>query len=165
MASTIPQIAWLNANREKLIRYAFIPQFLAALPFLLFGYSTGKVHAHLLLKSATTMGTVVAAVPVQFSRGSSSSSFASNQTSYEAVVAFMAGDRQFRFQEWKATSLPPNLGAPVSVIYDPADPATAMVDRGYWNLLPWAPCAASGLFLFLAALKGFLAIFLSSRPQ
>jgi Protein of unknown function (DUF3592) len=164
MDSANPHVAQIAASREKILRYMFILQFVAAIPFLWFGYYTGKVHAHLLLKRTTTTGTVVAVVPVQFSRGSSSSSFASSQTSYEAVVAFTARDRQFRFQEWKGTSSAPSVGTQLPVIYDPADPVTSMVDRGYWNLLPWAPCAASGLFLSLVALKGFLALVLA-RPR
>lgn len=162
MASTLPQIAWLNANREKIVRFAFILQFMAAMPLLYLGYSTGKVHARLLLKGATTTGTIVASVPVQFSSGSSSQG---SRTSYEAVVAFTVGDDQFRFQEWKATRYEPSVGSRVPVLYDPTDPHTAMLDRGYWNFLPWAPCSAVGLFLFLVALKGFLAIFLSSPRQ
>jgi hypothetical protein len=161
MASTLPQITWLNENREKIVRYAFILQFVAALPFLLFAYSTGKVHARLLLKSATTTGTIVASVPVQFSSGSQGT----RRRSYEAVVVFVMGDEQFRFQEWKATSYQPNVGTHVPVLFDPADPDTAMVDRGDWNFLPWAPCAAIGLLLFLVALKGLLTLFLSSSRQ
>jgi len=143
---------WLAANRERIFRYAFILQFIAALPFLLFAYSTGKVHTRLLLKGAATTGTVVASVPVQFASGSS------RRTSYEAVVVFLLGEDQFRFQEWKATKVAPTLGTRVSVIYDPADPDVAMVDRGYLNYLPWAPCAVIGLFLLIVAIKGLLTL-------
>ena len=147
---------WLAANREKILRYAFVFQFLAALPFLLFAYSTGQVHTRLLLKGAATTGTVVASVPVQFASGSNPAS--SRRTSYEAVVVFLVGEDQFRFQEWKATKVAPTLGTRVSVIYDPADPDVAMVDRGYLNYLPWAPCAVIGLFLLIVAIKGLLTL-------
>ena len=146
---------WLAANRERIFRYAFILQFIAALPFLLFAYSTGKVHTRLLLRGTATTGTVVASVPVQFASGSS------RRTSYEAVVIFMLGEDQFRFQEWKATKVAPSLGARVPVIYDPADPDIAMVDRGYLNYLPWAPCAVIGSFLALVAFKGLLSLLFS----
>ena len=152
MDSVSPLINQLTANREKILRYAFVFQFLAALPFLLFAYSTGKVHTRLLLKGAATTGTVVASVPVQFASGSS------RRTSYEAVVVFLLGEDQFRFQEWKATKVAPTLGTRVSVIYDPADPDVAMVDRGYLNYLPWAPCAVIGLFLLIVAIKGLLTL-------
>ena len=147
---------WLAANRERIFRYAFILQFIAALPFLLFAYSTGKVHTRLLLKGAATTGTVVASVPVQFASGSNPAS--SHRTSYEAVVVFLVGEAQFRFQEWKATRAAPTLGARVLVFYDPADPDIAMVDRGYLNYLPWAPCAVIGLFLLIVAIKGLLTL-------
>ena len=159
MDSVSPLINQLTANREKILRYAFVFQFLAALPFLLFACSTGKVHTRLLLKGAATTGTVVASVPVQFASGSNPAS--SHRTSYEAVVVFLVGEDQFRFQEWKATRAAPTLGARVPVIYDPADPDIAMVDRGYMNYLPWAPCAAIGGFLALVAFKGLLSLLLS----
>ena len=152
MDSVSPLINQLTANREKILRYAFVFQFLAALPFLLFACSTGKVHTRLLLRGAATTGTVVASVPVQFASGSS------RRTSYEAVVVFLVGEDQFRFQEWKATRAAPTLGARVLVFYDPADPDIAMVDRGYLNYLPWAPCAVIGLFLLIVAIKGLLTL-------
>ena len=155
MDSVSPLINQLTANREKILRYAFVFQFLAAPPLLLFAYSTGKVHTRLLLRGAATTGTVVASVPVQVASGSS------RRTSYEAVVVFLVGEDQFRFQEWKATRAAPSLGARVPVIYDPADPDIAMVDRGYMNYLPWAPCAAIGGFLALVAFKGLLSLLLS----
>jgi len=159
MDSVSPLIDQLTANREKIFRYAFVFQFLAALPFLLFACSTGKVHTRLLLKGAATTGTVVASVPVQFASGSNPAS--SRRTSYEAVVVFLVGEDQFRFQEWKATRAAPSLGARVPVIYDPADPDIAMVDRGYLNYLPWAPCAVIGGFLAMVAFKGLLSLLFS----
>ena len=159
MDSANPLIGQLIANREKILRYAFIFQFIAAVPLLWFGYHTGKTDAMLLLNGKPTTGTVVAVVPVQFSSRSSSSSSGSH-TAYEAVVSFAVADRQFRFQEWKATSVAPSIGTRVPVIYNPAHPGAAMVDRGYLNYVPWAPCAVIGLFLFIVATKGFLTLLL-----
>lgn len=155
MGMTNSHVLWLIANRERIFRYFFIPQFIAAIPFLWFGYATGKVHTHLLFKGAATTGTVVAVVPVQFSSRSSSSL---SSTAYESVVSFMAGNDEFRFQEWKATRFAPNIGTHVPVIYDPTDPDVAMVDRGGRNYLPWVPFSAIGIFLFLVALKGLLTL-------
>jgi len=157
MGTTNSQVLWLIENREKIFRYFFIPQFIAAIPFLWFGYATGKVHTHLLFKGAATTGTVVAVVPVKFSSRSSS---LDSSTSYEAVVSFTSGNDEFRFQEWKATPIAPSIGTRVPVIYDPADPDVAMVDRGLRNYLPWAPFAAIGALLFLVALKGLLTLLL-----
>src|SRR5882724_10186839 len=43
------QVAWALANRARIFRYYFIPQFLAAALFLSFAHATGRVHARLLL--------------------------------------------------------------------------------------------------------------------
>jgi uncharacterized protein (DUF983 family) len=44
----------------------------------------------------------------------------------------------------------------VIVLYDPARPSDAMIDRPVWNWLPWAPIAAVGCVLMLVAIKGWL---------
>lgn len=157
MGSLATQVALLAENRERFLRYAFILQFIASIPFLWFATTTGKQHAHLLLKGTNTTGIIVSVIPVQFFGGSNSSS--SSTTSYQAVVSFSAQGDQFRFQEWKGTRIAPSLGARVRVIYDPSNPEIAMVDRGFLNFLPWAPCAVIGGLLFLAAVKGFVALF------
>ena len=163
MGALNSQVLWLLANREKIFRYFFIPQFICAIPFLWFGYATGKVHAHLLFKGTTTTGAVVAVVPVHFSSRSSSS--LDSSTAYEPVVSFTAGSDEFRFQEWKATRIAPSIGVRLPVIYDPSDPEIAMVDRGYLNYLPWVPFSAIGVFLFLVALKGLLKVLFSQVSQ
>jgi hypothetical protein len=38
------------------------------------------------------------------------------------------------------------------------NPSVAMMDRGFANWLPWAPCFAIGLILALVALKGILTL-------
>jgi hypothetical protein len=157
------QVAWLLANREKIARYLFIPQFLAAALFLSFAYGTGRVHAHLLFKGARTRGTIVDLKPVKFSNRSSSGS-TWYTTIYEPLVEFNAGDRVVRFQEWKGSESRVGMGWSVPVIYDPADPSFAMIDRGSWNWLPWAPCFVIGLPVALASLKGFFAFF-TRRPR
>src|SRR5215831_14587399 len=134
MSALNSQVLWLTENRERIFRYAFLLPFVAAIPFLWFGYVTGNVHARLLLDGKATTGTIVAGVPVHFSSRSGSVS-----TAYESVVIFTVGTDEFRFQEWKARKLPPAIGAKVPVLFDPADPEMAMVDRGYLNYLPWAP--------------------------
>ncbi len=152
------QVAWVLANREKIARYSFIPQFLAAALFLSLAYATGHVHAHLLFKGARTRGTIVDLKPVKFSdRTSSGSNWYT--TIYEPLVEFNAGDRVVRFQEWKGSESRVGTGWSVPVIYDPADPSFALIDRGSWNWLPWAPCFVIGLPVALASLRGFLAFF------
>jgi len=159
------QVAWLLANREKIFRYIFIPQFLAAAIFLSFGYATGQVHARLLLRSARAQGTIVGfkSALISHRSGSGSSTYS---TIYEPLIEFTANDRAFRVQEWKGSESRAGLGWSVPVIYDPADPSVAMMDRGLWNWLPWAPFFAIGLVVGLASLKGlFVFLSSSSRPR
>lgn len=155
MSSLASQVALLAENRNKILRYAFLFQFIAAAPFLWFAAKTGEKHAHLLVKGTKTSGTIVAVVPMHVSTA----------TSYQAVISFSDTKDEYRFQEWTGSRIAPSVGARVSVIYDPADPDFAMIDRGYLNYLPWAPCAAIGVFLFLVALRGLFALLFSRAPS
>lgn len=99
--------------------------------------------------------------PVQMPHRSSTGS-TSWYTVYEPLVEFNAGDRVVRFQEWKGSASNTGIGWSVPVIYDPADPSFAMLDRGPSNWLPWAPCFLIGLIVALASIKG-LFVFLLQR--
>jgi hypothetical protein len=158
------QVAWVLANREKIFRYYFIPQALAALLFLSFAYGTGKVYAHLLFVSARTQGVIVGLKPVRMHSRSSTGGAAFGQTVYLPAVEFRAGDRVVHFQEWKGEASNGGLGLSVPVLYDPANPSIAMIDRSYWNWLPWAPCFAIGLILALASVKGLFAFLFGRNP-
>lgn len=157
------QVAWMLTNREKIFRYIFIPQLVAAATFFSFAYGTGKVHARLLFRSARTQGTIVNFKPALISHRSSSGT-SSYSTIYEPLIEFTVNDRVFRVQEWKGSESRVGLGWSVPVIYDPADPSVAMLDRGLWNWLPWAPCFAIGLVVGFASLKG-LFFFLFAPPS
>lgn len=157
-------VSWILANREKIFRYLFIPQLLAAAIFLSFSYATGKVHARLLSRSARTQGTIVGFQSALIShRSGSANSYWS--TIYEPLVEFTANGRVFRVQEWKGSESRVGLGSSVPIIYDPADPSVAMLDRGPSNWLPWALCFVIGLIFALAALKGLFAFLLHRNPQ
>lgn len=165
MAFPQEQVAWILANREKIFRYLFIPQLLTAAIFLSFSYATGKVHAHLLFKSARTQGKIVGFKPAVISHRHSGSSDTFYSTIYEALIEYTANDRMFRVQEWKGSESRVELGSPVPVIYDPADPAVAMLDRGLANWLPWAPCFGIGLILALASIRGLFAFLFQPTPE
>jgi hypothetical protein len=157
------QVAWMLTNREKIFRYIFIPQLLAAAIFLSFAYGTGKVHARLLFRRARTQGTIVSFKPALISHRSGSGT-SSYSTIYEPLIEFTVNDRVFRVQEWKGSQSRAGLGWSVPVIYDPADPSVGMLDRGPSNWLPWAPCFAVGLVVGLASLKGlFVFLFAPAR--
>jgi|SRR5882724_1103766 len=155
------QVAWALANRARIFRYYFIPQFLAAALFLSFAYATGRVHARLLLTGVHTRGKIVGLKPVRI-RSRSNGVTSHGSTIYEPTVEFALNDRVVRFQEWKGSESNFGLGWSVPVIYDPSDPSFAMMDRGFWNWLPWAPCFAGGFLVGLAAIKGLL-VFLFRR--
>jgi hypothetical protein len=147
------------ANRERILRWMFIPQLLAAALFLTFSYSTGKVHAHLLLHSARTTGKIIALKPARIRESSSGSAFYT--TIYEPLVEFAAGDRTFSVQEWKGSTTSAGIGSAVPVLYDPANPSIAMMDRGLSNWIPWTIFFIIGLPVALAGLKGFLVFLLT----
>jgi hypothetical protein len=161
MDSVNPLIVQLTSNREKILRYAFIFQFIAAIPFLWVAFITGKTQATLLLRSKTAPGTVVAVVPFRQYKTSPSGVLYSTRTSYDVIVEFIPGDEPIRFQDRRGTPFAAIVGSPVRVIYDPTHPLTAIMDRGYWNYLPWAPCAVIGGSLVLVALKGLLSVLFS----
>jgi hypothetical protein len=70
------------------------------------------------------------------------------------VVEFHTNDRFVQFQDWLGTNVAGNKNVPVMVLYDPANPTEAMIDRPVWNWIPWAPIAVLGLFLLLVSIKG-----------
>ena len=71
------------------------------------------------------------------------------------LVEFQAGGHVVRFEDWKGSSSTGALHAPVTVLYDPAAPSLAMIDRPVWNWIPWALTFLLGLFLALVAIKGW----------
>jgi hypothetical protein len=160
MPVPLDQIAWLVAHRDRIARYMFIPQLLAASLFLGFAYYTGQVHAHVLLRGEHAQGRIVAFRAVLRS-SRTGSRLSDTDTVYFPVIEFSADNRVIRFEEWKGTPSDSGVGSFVAVLYDPADASHAMMDRGAWNWLPWAPCFAVGLVLSLAGING---MFSSLRP-
>src|SRR5882762_5672802 len=154
-------LTWFAAKGEKILRFAFILQFIAAIPFLWLAYTSGKTQATLLFRSQTVPGIVVAVIPFRQYKTSPSGVLYVRGTTYEVIVEFNPGDQPIRFQDRRGTPFAATVGSPVRVIYDPTHPLTAIMDRGYWNYLPWAPCAAIGCFLTLVALKGLLLVLFS----
>jgi hypothetical protein len=158
------QVAWMLANRARIFRYYFIPQVLVAALFLSFAYATGKTHARLLVTGVRAQGRIVGLKPVLF-RSRSNSGTLHGTTIYEPTVEFTVNDRVVRFQEWKGSESNAGLGWAVPVIYDPSDASYAMMDRGWWNWLPWAPCFAGGFIVGLAAIKGLFVFLFRPAPE
>jgi len=153
-ASTLANlVARASANREKILRWAWVVQLFVALMFLGFAWHTGKDRARLIYSGARTQGTVVAYQQVYFR---DSRQLSSGRNSYRPVVEFQASDHNVRFKDMIGTRVAGPTRAQVTVLYDAANPNVAMIDRGRTNWLPWAPPLAIGAFLAIVALVGFL---------
>jgi len=141
----------LTSNREKIVRYAYIPQVLAGLLLLGLAYHMGHAHFHLIRQGVRVPGRIVGYKQENFRRSSGSFS-----TGYMPIVEFQTDDRFIQFQDWLGTSVGGSTNVPVIVLYDPVNPSVAMIDRPVWNWIPWAPAFAAGLFLVLVAVRGAL---------
>jgi hypothetical protein len=149
LASAEELVTRLTSNREKILRYAFIPQALAGLLLLGLAYSMGHVHFHLIREGVRAPGRIISYKQENFRRSSGSFS-----TGYMPIVEFHANDHFIQFQDWLGSSIAGSTNVPVIVLYDPANPSVAMIDRPAWNWIPWAPAFAVGLFLVLVAVRG-----------
>ena len=157
------QVEWMLANREKIFRYAFIPQLLVALPLFWFANSTGKTDMRLLLKGARTEGKIVGFQKRRFyANRNRLSTGTPGRNVFLPIVEFEAQGSLARFEEHKIIPGGEGVGWSVPVLYDPANPSLAMIDRSYWNYFPWAPALAIAVLLSLASIKG-LSIFLFQR--
>ena len=146
-------VARVLENRAQILRYVYIPQVVAGAILLVVAYMMGHVHFHLIQQGVRAPGTVVG-----FNQRYIGNSFSRTTPAlaFMPIVEFHAGDRIVRFEDWKGSSLAGSLRDRVTVLYDPARPSVAMIDRPVWNWLPWAPIATVGLFLTLVAIKGWL---------
>jgi hypothetical protein len=158
------QVEWMLANRAKILRYAFVPQLLAAVALLSLAYFTGKTDVHLLFSGARTRGKIVGFQRRELhTHRNPSSNGVYGRTVYMPVVEFEARGDKVRFEERKLVAQGEGVGWPVNVLYDPAKASMAMIDRAFWNWMPWAPALAMGAFLALVSLKG-LFVFLAFAP-
>jgi len=158
------QVEWLLANRAKILRFAFVPQLLAAVALLSLAYFTGKTDVHLLLNGARTQGKIVGFQRRELHTNRNPSSTGRyGRIVYLPIVEFEARGDKVRFEERKLVARGEGVGWPVNILYDPAKASVAMIDRAFWNWMPWAPALAMGAFLALVALKG-LFVFLAFAP-
>jgi hypothetical protein len=159
------QVEWLIANRAKILRFAFVPQLLAAVALLGVAYFTGKTNAHLLLKGAHTRGKIVGFQPRQIHRyRTPTSTGIFGRTVYLPIVEFDVRGALVRFEEHKLVPGGEGVGWPVAVLYDPGNMSLAMIDRPFWNWVPWAPALAIGAFLALVSLKGLFVFLAFPQP-
>ncbi len=160
------QVAWMLANRKKIFRYAFLPQLLVAVVLSGFAYSTGKTDMHLLLKGARTQGKIIGFQKrVFYANRNRISSGTPGRNVYLPVVEFEAAGVLARFEEHKLVPTGEGVGWSVPVLYDPTNPSVAMIDRSYWNWLPWGPALAIAVLLLLASVKGLFLFLFQQNPE
>jgi hypothetical protein len=148
-------VARLLKNNEQILHYLYIPQALAGAVLLIAAYIMGHAHFHLIRQGVRAPGTVVDHEQQVFTSRSSSGGTRST-LALMPIVEFKAGEQTVRFKDWMGSSSGGDQYDRVTVLYDPARPSDAMIDRPVWNWLPWAPIGAVGLFLTLVAIKGWL---------
>jgi len=145
-------VTWALTNREKILRFAFIAQLVVGLVFVALGYAMGKDHFRLIRHGVRADGKIVSYREKYFG---SNSSPTKSTLAFMPIVEFQINDRVVQFQDWKGT----NVATPnqrVVVVYDPANPMVAMIDRPAWNWIPWAPTFGLGVFLLLVGIMGGL---------
>lgn len=160
------QVEWMLANREKIFRYAFISQLLVALALFAVAYFTGKIDAHLLLKGARTEGKIVGFQKRLFyANRNHLSTGTPGRNVFLPIVEFEAPGALVRFEEQKLIPNGEAVGWSVPVLYDPANPSVAMIDRCYWNYIPWAPALIIAALLCLASIKGLFLFLFQRNPE
>jgi hypothetical protein len=80
------------------------------------------------------------------------------------IVEFEAEGVLASFEEHKLVPAGEGVGWTVPVLYDPANPSVAMIDRSNWNWLPWGPALAIAVLLLLTSLKGLFLLLFREKP-
>jgi Protein of unknown function (DUF3592) len=159
------QVFWILSNRGKILRYAFVLQFLVAAALLTAADFTGHTDLRLLLHGARANGKIVAFQQRQWhTHRNPSSTGMYGRNVYLPIVEFEVQGAIVRFEEKKLVAQGEGVGWPVTVLYDPTNPSVARIDRPFWNWMPWAPLLAIGSLLALAALKGLLTFLTQPQP-
>src|SRR4029077_18805355 len=139
---------WAASNGAKVLRYTRVAQAVVGVFLLLLGYYISKEHFHLIPQGVRTQRTTVSYMQESLSNGGGA------RWDYASlpIVRFQAGDEVVQFKDWMGSKAEV-LNVRVRVLYDPANPYVAMIDRPVWNWIPCAPTFGVGLFLVLVAIK------------
>jgi hypothetical protein len=162
MSSIQQLVAWMLSNKVQVFRFVRVLQLLSGLLLLGFSYFAGREPFRLIRAGVRTQGLIVDYQEQHFQHISTGGSY--NTSAFMPIVEFHSGERLIRFKDWKGTNSTGDLHSPVTVLYDPANPISAMIDRPVMNWIPWAPIFAVGFFLFLVAMKGFQKAGLDRSP-
>ncbi len=131
------------ANQQKANRFAIPLLLLAGAGLLVLGLHLHRKTELFLATAARAPGMVVEMATNRSSDGNT----------YAPVVEFEHDGRKYRFKD-SISSNPPayRRGQAVDVLYDPAHPRDARIDRGRWNKAVPIIVAASGALLCLLGL-------------
>lgn len=135
------------------MRYARILQVVAGLSLLIGSYFMGRINVQLLSHGSRTAGRIVG-YKQESLRDKSQSTVGS--TAYMPIVEYQLGAEAVHFEDWLGSPIAGDINKPVRVLYDPANPSIAMIDREIWNWLPWGPVLVVGAFLLLTGSKNLL---------
>ena len=144
---------WAQNNKEKMLRYTRIAEAVVGVFLLCLGYFMGKDHFHLIRDGVRAQGMIVG-YKQQYFRGSSGR-LGEGSEAFMPIVKFQAGEQDVEFKDWMGTSVAVK-NIRVTVLYDPANPNLAMIDRPVWNWIPWAPTLGVGLFLVFVGIRGWM---------
>lgn len=126
-------------------------QILVGAFLIIFGYWIGGDHARLVFFGQHTTGKLVGYREENFATDAGGVRWASASM---PVVEFRAGQDTVRFKDWMGSNFRVPMGGSVPVLYDPARPANAVIDRPIWNWIPWAPMFAVALLLLASGIRG-----------
>ncbi len=156
-------IAGLLARRASIFSYLWIPQLLVGVFLLLMADYMGRDHLHLIREGVATAGRVVDYEQEAFA--SSSGASRSTTNAFMPIVEFRLSGRVIRFKDWLGSSSTGSLPNSVTVLYDPANPSLAMIDRKVMNWVPWAPTGGIGLLLLCSAIRGLIGVWNRTRAH
>ena len=142
-----------SLDQRQLRRQSAPPQIIVGIFLLVFGYWIGGDHARLVFFGQRTTGKLVGYQEEKYRTESGGVPWASG---YMPVVEFTVGRDTVRFQDWMASHFSVPMGGTVPVLFDPARPANAVIDRPVWNYVPWAPMFGIALLLLVSGIRGRL---------
>jgi hypothetical protein len=127
------------------------PQAIIGMFLLGLAYFMGRDHFDLIWSGARTQGRITGFIDQEWKPSGNRLPV----TAHMPMVEYSLGSSRARFIDWLAGRPGEDRNAVVPVLYLPARPSIAMIDRPLWNWIPWGPTAAVGILLILSALGGF----------
>jgi len=144
------EFLWRIRNMQKQARYMNPVMILISLMLMAGGYYWGQSITGQLLNGNSAEGVIVE-LESEYLSGE-------NSYYYYPVVEFTLSDgRKVRFRDRTGSANPVlTAGERVAVIYDPANPEKAMINRGIWSLMPPAGALLMGFIFLFVGIKSLV---------